>query len=374
MITCSKSLPEQALSTRWPWAIPALRNPLQELRPEYGGVYENDLLNAVREAIAKIGGSDASVPARSRGTLRMPEEGNTPSPEPTKPTPPRADNVAAFNAPPGLRDGVNRLLQRLKENNELVGDVTNYKVIIPPDYNGNETEYEIGFLNPSPRFYVYRTFDGGQTWAPHLPTNPYLIRIRNNALQARKRARSGTSGSRSTRSPMMEPPREPRGSGEPTPSGTTHSADEDSPPNGPLAGTWRASGERFDVHDDGKEVRIELSSGNFLEAFAGNLVRRPDDPNTIDGKEVRFVVRINGRVRPGKTDVIGKVVDQDHFSLRCKRWPQARGEPVPFTFVLTRSGTTMNNHSVRRCSQNDPFGEPGTGPHLLPLPPGGRGR
>ena len=99
--------------------------------------------------------------------------------------------MATRDVPPGLRDGVNTLSQRLKERHESAGNFSDYRVIIPPNYKGDETEYEIGFLHPRGTFYVFRTVDGGETWSPLPPTNRYLIRI---GEQARRKARSGMAG------------------------------------------------------------------------------------------------------------------------------------------------------------------------------------
>ena len=57
--------------------------------------------------------------------------------------------------------------------------------------------------------------------------------------------------------------------------------DEPKEPGGLLTGTWEASGEHFDVQDDGKEVTIDLSSGNFLKHLRESLPAAPMTHNLL---------------------------------------------------------------------------------------------
>ncbi len=124
----------------------------------------------------------------------------------TKPTP-KEGNTAEYDVPSGLKEGVNKLSQRLKSSNELLGKFDDYKIIIPPDYKGDETQYEIGFLNPGGALYVFRTTDGGKMWYPFPPTNPYLKKIDE---QSRKKVKGGVpEEGNSTNSPAIEPTRRP---------------------------------------------------------------------------------------------------------------------------------------------------------------------
>ena len=162
-------------------AIPTLRKALQALDQMGARRWSSDieLLAAIKEALPKIDPNWESVPVADSSSTPPLEEPNTSSFGPPKRTHLKEDNMAARDVPLGFREGVDRLSQRLKERNELTGNFSDYRVIIPPNYKGDETEYEIGFLHPGVTFYVFRTIDGGQTWSPLPPTNPYLIKISN---------------------------------------------------------------------------------------------------------------------------------------------------------------------------------------------------
>ncbi len=118
-------------------------------------------------------GAFKSLPVlRYLGPGQPPEKKIAFLPKPMTPMPPRQHNTPSYHGPAGLREGVNQLLQRLEENHELAGNFSDYRIRIPPGYTGHETEYEIGFLGPDGTLYVFRTADGGQTWAQLPPTKP----------------------------------------------------------------------------------------------------------------------------------------------------------------------------------------------------------
>ena len=143
----------------------------------------------------KIGDGEASVPGPSSGIMPPSEEPTASPSGPLRRTPPSEYNTATCNAPPGLREGIDRLLQHVKDNNDLAGNFNDYRVIVPPNYTGNETQYEVGLRRPGSTFYVFHTNDGGQTWSPLPPTNPYLIKMSNREVErARRTAGSSTSG------------------------------------------------------------------------------------------------------------------------------------------------------------------------------------
>ena len=185
-------------------AIPDLKKTLRELEQmgERRWSSDDELLASIKEGLPKIDQNWESVPVAK--------------PRPTLP-PPQGYNRFAHDVPPGLREGINRLAHGLQERNDLTGNFSDYQLIVPPDYKGDETKYEIGFLHPGGTFYVFRTVDGGQTWSPLPPTNPYLIKIGNDEVERVRGKSRGVAQAkeRPTGGPMAKVPQRPGDSGRP---------------------------------------------------------------------------------------------------------------------------------------------------------------
>ena len=250
------------------------------------------------------------------------------------------------DVPLGFREGIDRLSQRLKERDELTGNFSDYRVIIPPNYKGDETEYEIGFLRPGVTFYVFRTIDGGQTWSPLPPTNPYLIKISNREVErARRTAGSGTPGARHpTRGIKVEPPRIPRNSGQLAVPEVTLPTDEEPHPGGPLSGTWQAStGARFRIEDDGKTITIDLVHSDSLRVLSGKLTRSEEEgnANSLTGT---LIAAFTIAPKDYTIRVSATIEDDNHLHLRCENWPKfdRRTKKVPGKVVLNELWTRSN--------------------------------
>ncbi len=327
-------------------AIPALRDPLRISRPRVGGAYLDDLLTAAREALAKIGDT-AATPISPNGTTQIPEGLATAPPSPATPqTPPRAEpgtslfgpmkptaprqrNTPSYHAPQGLREGVDRLLQRLEENHELTGNFGAYRVTIPPEYTGDETEYEIGLLRPGSRFYAFHTVDGGQTWFRRPPTNPYLKAVEEATAK-------GTGGKRPPRHPtpgqgVKKVAQGPGPSGDEAPPRATPPADEEPHPKGSLSGTWKAAaGALFRIDDDGTMASVELVSSGFLRSFSGKLTRgkKPPDPKFLTG--TLYAVFNPDAPKQYPIHVTCTVDSSNRLLLRCGEWPvwNAQGRSI----------------------------------------------
>ncbi len=205
--------------------VPVLKNTLRSL--ERGGAKDRDsnyreIYDAVKEALTKIDPNWALAPAANAGATSSWEELKTSSSQPMKPPPPGRRNRASYQAPQGLREGVDRLLRRLEDNHELVGDFGDYTVQLPPAYTGSETEYEIGLLRSGSNFYVFRTVDGGQTWSLAPPTDPYLKKVaKQTRYERRRKATSGTSGAdQSAGGPTAKVPLRPGDSSPAAPAGS----------------------------------------------------------------------------------------------------------------------------------------------------------
>lgn len=261
-------------------------------------------------AETKVEPNAASASAPSNRARPSREGAGTFSPAPLKPTRPGGENTASYDAPPGLREGVDRLLQRLKENHESTGNFSDYRVIIPPEYTGDETEYEIGFLRPGGTLYIFCTGDAGQTWFPLPATNPYLAKI---AEEAGRKAAGGLGA---------EVPQRRGNTGQRPAAGATPKADEEAHAQGPLSGMWQVfTGARFRIDDDGTTAKIGLVSSSLLEIFSGTLTRgdRGPDAKFLTGT-LSAVFRRDAR-RQYAIRVTATVDDPNHLHLRCVDWP-----------------------------------------------------
>ena len=312
-------------------AVPILKGTLQSL--ERTGAIQRDsghreIYDAIKEALPKIDPHWESVPAAAVSSTPLPTEPNASSSGPTKPMPPREDGMAARNVPPGFREAVNNLLQRLREQHDLSGNFADYRLIIPPNYKGNETRYEIALDRPGFNFYVFRTVDGGQTWSPFPPTNPYLIKILNDRTNQRlqEAARNASSGTtradRPNPGPRAERPQIPRAPGALVLPGATPPVDDEPRLKGPLSGTWLASaGATFRIEDDGETAAVRLIQANALQTFSGKLTRGGKGP---DSKSLTGTLDAVFRPDAPKRHAIrvtATLDDQDRLHLRCSDWP-----------------------------------------------------
>jgi hypothetical protein len=248
----------------------------------------------------------ASVAPTSPGATTSVAGPTTHPSDPVQPTPPGTHIPTTPKMPAGLQEGINRLSQRLRAHNELEGNFADYKVKVPK-YKGDETEYEIGFLLPNSRFYAFRTVDGGQTWSPGPPTNPYLIRI---AKAVGRTPPGGTPVVHPRTRPDGEPPRKPQ------------VGDGERKAKGPLSGKWQAtSGALFRINDDGATATVKLISSDLLRSFSGELTRRDGDPDpesltgTLDA-----VFKMDARTQH-PIRVTATLTDEDHLRLKCSNWP-----------------------------------------------------
>jgi hypothetical protein len=336
------------LGTKAKEAVPDLKMTLRELELMGARRWSSDidLLAAIKEGLPKIDPNWESVAVAKPSETRAPEEPNPSSSESLKPTSPRGDNRLAHDVPPGLREGIDRLSQGLQARNDLAGSFSDYRLIVPPNYKGDETTYEIGFLRPGGTFYVFRTVDGGQTWSPLPATNPYLINVRNDAVEeARRKGTTGTpEANRATRGPQAESPRRPRNTGQPgMPGFATPSADEGPHPNGPLSGVWQsATGASCQLVDDGATAVISLKARTrTLLEFNGKLTRRngESDSKHFEGS-LNAVFAGDSKQHVLRTTAT--LDDADHLRLRFPDWPiyDKRGKLLgerPYSETLTRS-------------------------------------
>jgi hypothetical protein len=228
----------------------------------------------------------------------------SPKPPSTQPFTPQDDSLPRYVAPAGLRTGIDRLLRRCQQNNDLPGNLSDYRVVVPPSYSGNENQYEIG-LRSNSAYYVFHTFDGGQTWAPGPPTNRYL---------------AGNSGKHSSRSPRVKPPQTGRSSGE-AEEPETRSGNEKPQPEGSLSGTWQAAaGARFRIRDDGQSLRISLAQSGPLRKFTGELTRSEDKADSFAGT-LDAVFRADTFQKQYSIRVTATLDAPDHLRLKCSDWP-----------------------------------------------------
>jgi hypothetical protein len=179
-----------------------------------------------------------------------------------------------------------------------------YRVIVLPSYSGDESQYEIG-LRSNSAYYVFRTLDGGQTWAPSPPTNPYLV---------------GNSGKHSSRSAKVKPPQAGRNLGE-AEEPETRAGNEKPQPGGSLSGTWQDStGLTFRIVDDGQALAVTLIRPKLLlRSFDGQLTRDEEGPDATSFSGT--VQAVFGTLKPRSIRVTATLADQNRLDLQCPRWP-----------------------------------------------------
>ena len=270
-------------------------------------------------------------------------------------TPPQTGDKFTRDVPPGLRDGINRLSQGLQERNDLTGNFNDYELIVPPNYKGDETKYEIGFLHPGTRLYVFRTDDGGQTWSPFPPTNPYLKKIGHDLVEE-ARGKVGNGGTPGADHPTLGP--------EATPPGT-ETSEENPLSKGSLSGTWQEpEGAIFRINDDGKTATVQLIQGRLLETFSGQLTRRNGESSSKSLTGIVDAVFRPDAPKRHSIHVTATIDDSNHLRLHCSDWPiwtkKGSGKKT-LTVTWTRSNGASAQHGYhknRLGHANNPFNRP----------------
>lgn len=74
-------------------------------------------------------------------------------------------------------ENIRRLFKYVQENYQL-GDLNHYQMMLPPRMILKEHR-EIALFDDN-AFYVFHSFDNGRTWAPLPPTEPFLIKLRDD--------------------------------------------------------------------------------------------------------------------------------------------------------------------------------------------------
>jgi prepilin-type processing-associated H-X9-DG protein len=276
------------------------------------------LRNAGRPGHPLVAESDAER-ARKAAAPPSPEHPGPSSPT-AGPATANEDAVPAYEAPAGFREGIDRLLQRVKQLHELAGDLSDYKVVVPPAYSGDETDYEIGLLHAGFDFYAYRTRDGGRTWSRRSPMNPYL----NVIDEATKKAKSGKHGTRHATPGLAagKPSRRNQDSDdEDMPGGTLPGQDRHAKVS--LSGTWEAlnGGDQFRIVDTGTTVTISLLSHDRRRSFSGRLTRGENgaDAKSLTGN-ITAVFPTDAPARHS-IGVTATLDDAGRLRLRCADWP-----------------------------------------------------
>ena len=132
--------------------------------------------------------------------------------EKSNPIPPQPKPQVSYSAQQGtdtnlsLEENIVKLSRYLKDNNQLSGNFNDYRLVKTPttirDANktnlGNQ-DYEIAFVSPS-SFYVFHSSNGGVTWEPMPPRDPFLLRFyeeysRENQRQWKKNNESESEDS-----------------------------------------------------------------------------------------------------------------------------------------------------------------------------------
>ena len=248
-----------------------------------------------------------AAPTRGR-TKEFGSRPGTPLFPPTK-TSPILGNLPAYDAPPGLRDGIDRLLRDLTQRRQLAGNVRDYKVLVPPEYQGDETKYEIGFLRPHSRFYAFRTEDGGQTWSRQPPTNPYLKKIADDTTPhpTPGTPRRYAAGIATLRGRGRRPTR------------TTRTPQARSPAPGKLP---TATNIRID--DDGTTATIDLVSNDPQRSFSAKLTRgkKGTAAKSLTGKAMAVVP--DDAPTPHSVVTTATLDKPGQLTLHFADWPKFR--------------------------------------------------